>query len=261
MKLSLIEKRQLGLPKGGRSKKKYVSAELWNKLRESFFTVSAKKQPGLIREMTAYTPGETLHLLKQPIVIQWHQSIRRFKIPLSYDTVVMVPCAKSKPWDTCLNKRLLYGSYNKLRAEFGNVYFVTISEPLGIVPQSRWGDFPAYDNPGLFEDTPSRTSLLAADWKFLGLSPMEIPFDREAKVEAIGLLAQVIADFAKFNQRKHLRWMSFVEEKTKGLATHSNMLDAANKIFPFVDTNSRYVKRPESRTPPYDYIKSILTGG
>ena len=259
--LSPAERQQLGSSKGGRSKKNYVSSDLWVKLREFLYTVSARKQPGLKREMTANTPGETLHLLKQPEVKKWHNSVRNFKIPPGHDTVVMVPCAKSKPWDTCTNPKLLYGSYNKLRNELGNTYFVTISEPLGIVPQNHWGDFPSYDNPGLFEDTPSQTSFFAADWKALGLQPMEVPFDPSAKAQAIELLAHVIADFAKSNQRPGMRWMSFVEEDSKGLATHSNMLDTANKIFPFLDTTSRYAKRPAKRTPPYDYMRGILTGG
>ena len=44
-------------------------------------------------EYTAYTPGETLGLLENEAIKDWHNKMSNYKIPEEYKTVLFVACA------------------------------------------------------------------------------------------------------------------------------------------------------------------------
>jgi hypothetical protein len=186
--------------------------------------------------------------------------VTRFRVPDGYDTVAFVPCAKTKPWAGATSG--IYKSYNRLRHEFPRVYFVTISEPLGVVPQDLWDDFPQYDNPGLFRDPVQRSGgMFTSDWRELfGVSSrLETPFDPGDYDVAIGRLAGVIHGFVENNRRPGMRFLSFVEDhdfdpNRKSVGTHSDMLNRANVI----DAGARFRKRGAPREEPYEYLRGIL---
>ncbi len=154
--LSDSEKEQFGTTKKTYN---YTTEEEWEKLRPYLVKKSQKRNPNLNTELTAYTPGETENLLKHSIIQEWFQKVRHFKVPEKYKTIVFVGGAASKPWGMQNSKGDFYPFYNSIRkdVQLGKirpVYFATISEPLGIVPEDFWGDepsnvFPQYDNPGL----------------------------------------------------------------------------------------------------------------
>jgi predicted RNA-binding protein len=132
----------------------------WLQFRKFLIEKSKKRNPDHFDEnLAAYTPGETLTLLQNKEITQWFKSLESIIIPNDIEAIILVPCAASKPWfnHKNVNKSMLYKSYNQIindieQGEFRKVYFLTISEPLGIIPQDKWSDFPKYDNPGLFKD-------------------------------------------------------------------------------------------------------------
>ena len=228
----------------------------WPKFRKYMVLKSLASNPGLNPELTAYTPGETVALFRHPIIRSWHKKVVSYVVPSDFDSVVFVPCAKSKPWNAC--RRGLYKSYNQLQQEHDNVYFVTISEPLGIVPQDLWGSFPQYDNPGLFRDLAQRTDMFTSDWKRLFGHRYLTPFDPSAYEQAISILSEVIKKFVA-NQRRRLKYVSFVEDRPfspllKHIGTHSDMLSRAG----VVDPEMRFTKRAAPRQEPYGFLKQTL---
>ena len=254
-KLSETEKNQLGT-------ENYLPYKDWPRFRKYMVQKSSLSNPGLDPDLTAYTPGETLKLLDHPTISSWLKNISDHIVPIKYDTVVFVPCAKTKPWEAC--EAGIYGSYNRLRNEYGNLYFVTISEPLGIVPQDMWGEFPQYDNPGLFKNAAQRSDMFTSDWKRLfGVeSYLQTPFDKSAYKEAINRLSNTIKKFIETNrkERPELNFLSFVEDSEfkidkKNVGSHSDMLTTANVL----DPKDRYTKRSGPRQEPYQHIKDILT--
>ena len=254
-KLSDTERQQLGT-------KNFIPYEDWPRFRKYMVKKSTLANPGLDPELTAYTPGETLKLLSHPTISSWLSEIRNHVVPEQYDTVIFVPCAKTKPWEGC--KTGIYGSYNQLRSEYGNLYFVTISEPLGIVPQDMWDSFPQYDNPGLFKNAAQRSDMFTSDWKRLfGVeSYLQTPFDGSAYKKSIKILSDTIKDFIENNkkERPELNFISFVEDapfkigKTN-VGSHSDMLSTANVLNP----EDRYTKRAGPRQEPYQHIKGTLS--
>jgi len=250
-KLSAVELAQLGTPG-------YISYEDWPRFRRFLVERSLASNPSLDPKYTAYTPGETLHLLNDPVISAWHREIISYVVPERYSMVAFVPCAKTKPWAGA--SKGLYKSYNKLINDNRYpVYFVTVSEPLGIVPQSLWSDFPQYDNPGLFKDNVQRTGgMFTSDWaRLFGTGQQKIPFDGEAYIKCVTALSSVIKQFIQHNSSK--QFLSFVEDKifnpkTKNVGTHSDMLSRTGSI---PDTN-RYLKRAEPRAEPYDYLDTVL---
>lgn len=231
----------------------FVSKEIWPSLRKFLVKRSIASNPLTDPELTAYTPGETLKLLENPIIKDYHLKVMNYKVPESYDTIIFVPCAKTKPWEGACKG--IYKSYNKIKKENKNVYFVTISEPLGIVPQDLWGSFPQYDNPGLFKDPVQRSGLMTKDWKrlFGTSSRLQTPFDYSAYKECIKILGSVIKGFISNNP--NFKYLSFVEDfKGRGKGTHSEMLDVAG----FIDSSIRFLKRENTREEPYSYIKKFL---
>ena len=145
----------------------------------------------------------------------------------------------------CQNKTM--GKCNK---RYPELFFVTISEPLAIVPQTLWNNFPQYDNPGLFKDTVQRSGgLFTQDFKkHFGVDKQyKVPFDEPAYNTCIDILASTIRSFIENNRDKDM--ISFVED-FHGTSTHSDMLTKAGF------TVKRLMKRPEPRSVPYDHIKN-----
>lgn len=257
--LSAVERAQLGKPVG---KSAYVSDVDWPRQRAYMLQKSLHSNPHTDPELTAYTPGETTNLLKHPKIVEWHNKMASFVVPPEFNTVVFVPCAKSKPWVGPACAASLYSHYNELRKKFGNIYFVTISEPLGVVPQDRWGDFPQYDNPGLFKDPVLRSDMFTADWQRLypgTTSRLQTPFDPSEYNKAIDVLANVIKAFISTNKRANpkLRFLSFVEEpEGRPAGTHSDMMTRAGF------DGSRYEKAQKRGASkgrePMDYLMSTL---
>lgn len=88
----------------------------------------------------------------------------------------------------------LYRAYNRICADRPpGVFFATISEPLGIVPETRWADFPAYDNPGLFSSTVQRSGLFTRDWPaVMRMTRRKIPYDSAAHAQAFAILGNIV---------------------------------------------------------------------
>jgi hypothetical protein len=233
----------------------------WLEFRKFLVAKSKKRNPDYFDEnLAAYTPGETLQLLNKKEIVDWFKMLNNFQIPEGYDAFVLVPCAASKPWfnHKNVNKSKLYKSYNQIindvdSNKFKKIYFLTISEPLGIVPQELWNHFPKYDNPGLFKDDFLRTGLVKTDWDktFLG-SKHILPFDDIAYEQCINKLAFVIE---KFLSKITVPIISFVDAKEH--TTHGHMLDVVHELNPNIKI-SRHMKKFEARTEPYDYIKNTI---
>lgn len=216
----------------------FPTGEEWDKIiRPHLVRKSKERNPDLDPELTAYTPGETLKIMEHPVIQKWHDSMKNYKVPKNYKNVVLVSCAASKPWgEGCSSS--FYQAYNQLKKEFPNSYFVTISEPLGIVPSENWDDFPQYDNPGLFKDTALQSGLHTKHWKEkLGIDKRIMPFDTEAYEQSIDRLSDVIAQFMDNNKDKN--FISFVDDpeamhkklfgkKSSKTTTHGDMLDKAS---------------------------------
>lgn len=255
-KLSQVEINQFG-------KKNCISKEDWPRFRKMLVQNSQKRVQGLNPSMTAYTPAETFHLLHNPIVMDWHSKVINHNIPDGYDTLIFVPCAATKPWgvNTCKRSKP-YTGYHMVRKEYGNVYFVTISEPLGIVPQDMWETFPIYDCPGLFKCSAQRNSMETKDWIHLYpeknlKSRMVTPFDEQKYEECIDILGGVVDSFIKnvMSKKPNLKVLSFVDDKEgKDSTTHSHMLNKINKEI--LSAIKRYPKNSRNDNPEQrkDYI-------
>lgn len=238
--LSDLEKNQLGTSRPG-SKFPYVHPDKWSDFRKFLALKSKRSNPQLNEELTAYTPGETLKLLNHPKIKEWFNKMRNFRIPDNYKVIVLVPCAKTKPWGFDRPKRSdTYNAYHdilemakdgKLSIN-GDIYFVTISEPLGVVPQDFWDEFPQYDNPGLFKDPVMRSGLFTSDYPNTPLGKKQIiPFDEGAYSTAIKTLGVEIGAFMNNNKMPGRVFVSFLEDHSgKIKTTHSEMLDHANML-------------------------------
>lgn len=233
----------------------------WIIFRNFLVEKSKKRNPDHFDiNLSAYTPGETLSLLQKKEIKKWFQYLNTMKIPENTEAVILVPCAASKPWfnHKNVNKSMLYKAYNNIiqdikNKKFTNVYFFTISEPLGIVPQDKWTDFPKYDNPGLFKDDFLRTGLVKTDWKNTFLKSKHLlPFDEFAYQECINQLASVIE---RTLSKIEMPIISFVDAKEH--TTHGHMLDVVEVINPNLKI-IRHFKKSKARTSPYDYIKNTI---
>lgn len=269
--LSDTEKEQLGKPFGKPGSGTHYVTQ-WNKVRQHFQNRSSKRNPNLDSELTAYTPGETRQLMKHPKISDWHDKMRNFTVPEGYHQVAFVPCAATKPWGHVRSNKSIYGSYNRIKDDIDagktnkKTYFVTVSEPLGVVPQEHWDDFPQYDNPGLFKDHPQRAGMFTKDWKE---HPREkggtghkqiVPFDHDAYNETISHLGKVIGDFVSHNKSRNpkLKFMSFVDNpRSAGKSTHTDMLDhAETHAGDFL--HSRHEKRAKAREIPEPHLRKHL---
>lgn len=264
---------QMGTKKGTYN---YVSRDEYESLRPYLVSKSIKRNPKLDPELTAYTPGETLNLLNHKKIQEWFKEMRSFKIPREYSkanngVVILVSCAATKPWGFSCKRGDFYPYYNEIRrdAKSGKtrpVYFVTISEPLGVVPEDYWGDnmdmiFPQYDNPGLFKDTPLQSGMTTKAWAKSPLgSKREMPFDDDAFEASIQVLGREIADFIK--RHKEYDFVSFVEHaNTKQKSTHSSMLDVAQGILGYeIPRNPKkpQVGRKKTGGTVADYMRANL---
>jgi hypothetical protein len=272
--LSDIERGQLGQSRSG-SNFPYVGREKWEPFREYLLNRSKRSNPKLDSELTAYTPGETVKLLNHPKIKGWMDKMRGFKIPKRYKVIILVPCAKTKPWGLTRPKKSdLYNAYHRIlemakSGELpinGEIYFVTISEPLGVVPQDFWDDFPQYDNPGLFKDPVMRAGgLETKDYPKTPLGKKEIiPFDKEAYEAAINSLAGEIGSFMNNNKMPGRVFISFVEDNAgKIKTTHSDMLDRAG-IEEILPAENRLPKpagktsRQENKETPVEHYLRYL---
>lgn len=258
--LSGVEQEQLGKAKvlrsGRESEFNYPNASMWKKLRAYLVERSLRSNPKLDLELTAYTPGETWELLAHPKIAAWRERMREWQVPKEYKTIVFVPCAKTKPWEGPSVKRsVLYSAYNQLRSEQDQVYFVTISEPLGVVPMAFWSDFPQYDNPGLFHDDALRSGMLSEQWKESPAGKkMIVPFDEVAWRNSIEFLGGEIGDWMKAH--KDRSFLSFVTNSDHSLSTHEQMLRVASASSGLKIEN--YFKKPVARKTPYGYIREVL---
>jgi hypothetical protein len=213
-------------------------------------------------ELSAYTPGETLKLLKHPDVRKWHRDMATFKVPADTDLIVFVPCAATKPWQDA--PRGIYTSYNRLQKDSGkgkmpNIYFVTISEPLGVVPQKHWNDFPQYENPGLFKCNAQRSGMFNSEWKEKVGEHLITPFDEEAYQRCIAKLASVIRSFLDTNAGRVKGCISFVDNLPgQGLGTHTDMLRHADPEMDLISAANRHTKRAAPRQQPYDHLKKVI---
>jgi len=254
----------------------YVSPSEYDELRPHLISNSLKRNKKLDPELTAYTPGETLKLLGHKKIQDWFKLMSSFKIPNQYDMahgglVILVSCAATKPWGFGCKRGDFYKYYNEIRrdAQSGKtrpVYFVTISEPLGVVPEEYWGDnpdkiFPQYDNPGLFKDTPQQSGMMTKDWAKSPLgSKREMPFDDESFNASIQVLGKEIADFIK--RHKGYEFVSFVEHaNAKNKSTHSSMLDVAQSILGYeIPRNKKKLESGRKKTDGTvaDYMRRKL---
>ncbi len=232
----------------------------WLHLRKILLDKSAKRNPDHFDEsLAAYTPGETLCLLQNPVIQDWFKKIENFQIPQDIEAVILVPCAASKPWIHHKNvqKSLLYKAYNKIiddvsKKNMPNVYFLTISEPLGIVPQDHWHDFPKYDNPGLFQDDFLRTGFVKTDWlKTPFQTKHMLPFDTFSYQACIEQLSTVIAKVLLPIDKPIISFVDAHEHTTHGHML--NMVQDKNNIM-----IERHFKKGQARTSPYDFIKETI---
>ena len=238
-KLSDVERSQLGIAKGGKSAKNYMSVDDWVVIRDFHLRTRLKQTPETNTDLCAYTPGETLKLLQHPIITKWFSMVEKFKIPEGKEKVIFVSCAASKRWGDN-TKSEDYQCYNMIRKENSKIYWVTISEPLGIVPEDHWNDFPLYDNPGLFT---SQGQVPNKFWlnQMGKQSSFAYPFDQNAFNECIKILGDVIKKFYDFNKQinPNLKFISAVETPSEK-STHSAMLDYSG----ILQKEERYSKAP-----------------
>lgn len=244
--LSNVERQQLGT-------EGYPDISSWTQFRMFLEERSQVSNPLLNLENTAYTPAETLKLMQKEPIKDWLDNVKKLKIPENADIVIFVPCAKTKPWKDA--PRGLYKSYNKIINENSdNIYFVTISEPLGVVPQDNWSDFPQYDNPGLFKDVVQRSGgLFTKDWQEHFGQRYKLPWDQNAYEQSIDILAEKIKIFVNNNQKNGRKFISFVGDENS-IGTHQDMVNRSGVI----PKEYQFLKRAEAREEPYAYIKSNL---
>lgn len=256
--LSEAERTMLGKKSNTRQ---YPSPKEWIKVREFLLEKSLKRNPHLSPEMTAYTPGETCELMKNPVIQDWHKQMMNFHIPKDADLVVFVPCAATKPWNDATKG--IYKSYNMLRQDVKDgklpkTCFVTISEPLGIVPEQMWDSFPEYDNPGLFRNDSARAGrTMTREWLEHFGKNFITPFDEASYQKAIDTLGGVIAAFAENNSRKGRMFVSFVDD-FDGVSTHTDMLRSASKRVQFISPDHMFTKRAKPREEPYPFLKKKI---
>jgi hypothetical protein len=277
--LSETELGQLGEP-NPTSQFDYIDQDNWEKLRGKL--VSKKPSRSYIEtdefkydpELTAYTPGETLALLENPKIQEWFEKIEDFVIPEEYKHIILVPCAASKPWGvSCPSSGKYYKAYHDIKTQLNEegtlAYWVTISEPLGVVPEDMWDNFPGYDVPGLFKDPSSRMSgMTTKQWKDMFGEKFSPPFDKEAYKEAVRKLGRVISKFIINNNEPGRRWISFVKGTKGTVTTHTDMIIEAKEFLR--DSNiewdhTEYMKekgeagRP-TRSRIHEHISDILSG-
>jgi len=255
---------------------------IYNKGRKVVEETHDISPPELTFDMFAPTPAMTAALIKNEKVSNWHSDMSNFEIPDGHDTIAFVPCAAAKPWCDIQNpkmgKRLTYKSYNKMRKitddggvskKYGRVYYVTISEPLGVVPQDFWHDFPPYDNTGLFTDPVDQIGRIVKQDAIklpeedggIGQT-FALPFDVAAYKESINALGNVIASFVETNKKKNpdLKFVSFVSDLGPDKGSHEIMLDKASEIRgeSVVSPNENFKKRRVAREIPAEIMEEKL---
>lgn len=255
--LSVVERTQLGTVRrrldGAPSAHPYPEDERqWQRIRATLLARSLAANALLDPAMTAYTPGETESLLAHPDVVAWHARCVE-PLPDRYSRIVLVPCAKTKPWTVEATRRSkLYAAYHAIIPEVPDTCFVTVSEPLGIVPMGSWGHFPQYDNPGLFSDDAQQSGMTRRQWeasehgRWYGL-----PFDPAAQRRCIETLGGVVGAFLAAHADREI--VSFVDGVG---STHGRMLDVA--VSATGTDVTRHAKRGRPRVSPEGWIRDHL---
>ena len=260
--LSAAERAQLGSLRlrrdGLPSAHPFPSAALWPEIRRYLVERSLRSNPALDPSLCAYTPGETLSLLQLPEISSWHES-RAGEISGSQQTLVLVPCAKTKPWTgPAVSRSKLYSAYNELRRERSDLSFVTVSEPLGVVPMEDWADFPQYDNSGLFRGDAQQSGLTTREWQ---ASPFGrcygLPFDEVAWRSCIDRLGAVLGKFLVANQGRRL--VAVVDSGVGPQSTHGAILDVAQSLSGVAV--ERHPKRGSAHVSPLPYLRELLGSG
>lgn len=282
--LSEVELNQLGKKKPNALGVKWTPREVYDNFRERLLK---RRQKGIERvqrlypeealpgqtlesDMVLVTPGETEYALKNnPKILNWFEKMKNFKIPEQYKLVVLVPCAASKPWGrlTAPGAGRYYRGYwdaierleESKRDEL--VYWVTISEPLGVIPQDHWNDFPIYDNPGLFKDPAMQSGLEKQKWVRLYGQKYFLPFDDDAQRESIKILGNVISNFIENNQSPGRSWLSLVGRAKPGgrKTTHTEMLDDAVKFLQQGGCDIDLTRRPKMTNTPGKALRGPIS--
>jgi len=275
--LSETEREQLGTPNPS-SQFDYIGQKDWEDLREKL--VEKKPSRSYVEtddfkydpELTAYTPGEALELLDNPKIQSWFSEIENFIIPEEYKHIILVPCAASKPWGiSCPGSGKYYKAYHDIKAKLNEegtlAYWVTISEPLGIVPEDMWDSFPGYDVPGLFKDPSSRMSgMTTKQWKDMFGEKFSPPFDKQAYDKAIKRLGKVIYKFIINNNEPGRKWISFVKGTKGKVTTHTEMINEAKEFLASDGIQWEHTEhtkeKDESGRPTkdriYEHLSSVL---
>ncbi len=248
----------------------YIDKDKWNKLRD--ILVSKKPSRSYVEtdefkydpELTAYTPGEAEALLSHPKIKEWFDKIEEFRIPEEYKHIVLVPCAASKPWGAnCPSSGKYYKAYHEIKKDLQEAdkltYWVTISEPLGIVPEDMWDSFPGYDVPGLFKDPSSRMSgMTTKQWNNTFGQKYSPPFDNEAYSRTITKLGEVIHKFISNNTIPGRRWISFIGGTKGKVTTHTEMMNEALKFLESSSIDFPYTAYTKDKDQPGHPTKSRI---
>ena len=217
--------------------------------------------------------------MSNPKILDWFKKIKNYKIPEEFKHIILVPCAASKPWGaSCPGSGKYYRAYNEIRKELGEqgkkAFWLTISEPLGFVPEDMWDSFPGYDVPGLFKNRSQQMSgTETREYKEMFGDTRIPPFDNQAYKDSIKILGDVIGGFIMNNVAPDRRWISFVDKavgatkKSNVLTTHTEMInDAINFMkekgvedfdhtaYPKSDGSKGHARKDEIRR----YLSSIL---
>jgi hypothetical protein len=262
--VSKVEREQFGKPHPTRSHP-YISETDMDDLVETHISKLKKNKNykmELDPDLVALTPGMMLAVINGPKVQEWFEFISNYDIPDRYKYIILVPCAASKPWgkDSCSGH--YYPAYNNIKEEYRDeAFWITISEPLGIVPETHWDNFPAYDAPGIFRDPTMQVGgMHKKEWVKRYGDRFNPPWDEKAREKVMSILGGVIAEFVSRNQKDGRKWISFIDQhNTKGkLTTHREMVDIAkNQLEDWLETN--YTKTKPDTRPHKDIAESFLS--
>lgn len=135
----------------------------------------------------------------------WHRYITAEATTVPRKTLLLVPCAKEKPYlppTRSFFYNWLWKFLNKQKLR-DNVFVCTVSEPFGLFPETDYSRMPCYElSPALLKQTPDLFDLYAEK------------------------LAVPIAMFLKRNFRNHQHIVAYVRSDS----THATFLDKANEL-------------------------------
>jgi len=238
----------------------FYSPQEYEHVRDVLLQETIRKRPDTDPELTAYTPTETLDLMENNETIgAYFEHLESYRIP-EVKTLVGIPCAAAKPWtrDVQDGRASQYGAVWEVKDDVKDAYFVTVSEPLGIVPEDHW-DLQVdgigsvfYDVPGLFSALPQfRCSREDFERKY-GFEKKRVPFDRDDYKRCVEILGHEIAVFLSNNADRYERAEFFVK---KG-STHDAFMKEA-----LAQLDDDLQERVNVNYLPKGYIKPGNPGG